>query len=288
MNVRWSLSSHVLITLVVCCIGTISDAQRVVAQDVATDDFKTIEFSGRSFTLPPPTLNTQQSAKEQLDAMQSLVGKAKWKAFTRDSAVAPVEIDLDYLRDEADQRIGHSVHMAFLVHASFDSLRDQDVTSKITGGGAEKDRWTGRLLTEEEREKNNATLSDDETLVMFAVPLLDKVELQGVIRVARDESEDELTYRFHLDPGFDSPSGISPNGWKRIDADSDEMTVPYKGLAGYLSIQRLSEPAETCFVEARVLMHEPQEWFNGSNFLRSKLPLMMQEIARNFRRRVAK
>jgi hypothetical protein len=33
-----------------------------------------------------------------------------------------------------------------------------------------------------------------------------------------------------------------------------------------------------------MLMHEPTQWFSGSNFIRSKLPLAIQEGARSFRR----
>jgi len=39
-------------------------------------------------------------------------------------------------------------------------------------------------------------------------------------------------------------------------------------------------------IESRMVLHELPEWFSASNFVRSKLPLAIQEGARNLRRRL--
>ena len=40
--------------------------------------------------------------------------------------------------------------------------------------------------------------------------------------------------------------------------------------------------------EAHVVFHEPTDWFRGSNFLRSKTPLMVKENVDKLRRKLAR
>jgi hypothetical protein len=59
---------------------------------------------------------------------------------------------------------------------------------------------------------------------------------------------------------------------------------PYEGAGGYMHVAKLSDPSGACLIETWMVLHEPTEWFRGSNLLRSKLPLMIQESVRKFRR----
>jgi hypothetical protein len=49
---------------------------------------------------------------------------------------------------------------------------------------------------------------------------------------------------------------------------------------------RLAAPAGALFVEYHVVFLEPQGWFRGTNLLRSKLPIVAQDLVRKFRRRM--
>ena len=63
-----------------------------------------------------------------------------------------------------------------------------------------------------------------------------------------------------------------------ILAGYDEETQR-SGAGGYLALQSLAEVSPeltgACLVEGRLVLHEPQSWFGGSNFLRSKFPLLI-------------
>ena len=59
---------------------------------------------------------------------------------------------------------------------------------------------------------------------------------------------------------------------------------PYVGLGSYAKATRLAEPAGAIFMEYHVAFVEPQGWFHGTNLLRSKLPIVAQEMVRKFRR----
>ena len=64
--------------------------------------------------------------------------------------------------------------------------------------------------------------------------------------------------------------------------------TPYAGLGGYIKVTGLHEPAGALLVECHAVFDEPQGWFDGKNLLRSKLPLVVQENVRTFRRKLAK
>ena len=62
---------------------------------------------------------------------------------------------------------------------------------------------------------------------------------------------------------------------------------PYAGLGSYVKATRLAEPAGAVFIEYHVVFAEPQGWFHGANLLRSKLPIVAQDMVRKFRRKMA-
>ena len=85
--------------------------------------------SGDSFSLALPTLSVGQSDKQRMDQLTALAGGAGWKRFSRNSVVAPVAIDVKYLNGADGSRVGHSLHAAFVVHASLETLKDKDQCS---------------------------------------------------------------------------------------------------------------------------------------------------------------
>jgi hypothetical protein len=50
-----------------------------------------------------------------------------------------------------------------------------------------------------------------------------------------------------------------------------------------MKITKLKEPAGAIFIEQHIIFAEPTGWFNGANYLRSKLPFAVQKQARNIR-----
>ncbi|MES1213546.1 MAG: hypothetical protein ABUL64_03085, partial [Singulisphaera sp.] len=84
-----------------------------------------------------------------------------------------------------------------------------------------------------------------------------------------------------------------PNSWSPLERDaSGKLSVgaakAYSGLGGYMKMTELVEPAGALFVECHIVFDEPEAWFHGKNFLRSKLPLVVQDNVRSFRRKLGK
>jgi hypothetical protein len=83
-----------------------------------------------------------------------------------------------------------------------------------------------------------------------------------------------------------------PNIWRHINVVEEEEKLgspqPYTGMAGYVLVTKLPEPAGALLVEMHFLLHEPPTWFGGRNLLRSKLPTLIQDNVRSFRRKLTK
>ncbi|NNE00970.1 MAG: hypothetical protein HKN47_26945 [Pirellulaceae bacterium] len=237
--------------------------------------------------VPPPTLADHLTAEQRRQKLSALAGGATWKQFSRDSVVAPVAIDLDYIKDDDGARIGHSIHVAFVVHTPIETFADEDLMEQIFGD---------RDKSDENKTAESQKLSDDQLGALGIEPvestsftrtrftLLKKVLVNGVLQTETAATNDTKSVAVYLDPRFSDD-----NWWMRV---SNDQAAPaskknrYVGAGGYVVIARLTELDGASLVEARFILHEPQSWFSGSNLLRSKLPLMIQESARKFRRKL--
>jgi hypothetical protein len=95
-----------------------------------------------------------------------------------------------------------------------------------------------------------------------------------------------LDRRFANDPDF-------PNRWRPVTRDDNGKRQlgapqPYFGFGGYAKATRLVEPAGAILIEYHAAFAEPQDWFGGTNLLRSKLPILAQMIVRQLRRGLEK
>ena len=84
-----------------------------------------------------------------------------------------------------------------------------------------------------------------------------------------------------------------PNQWRPITRDDAGRRhlgapQPYFGFGGYAKATRLIDPPGALFVEYHAAFAEPQDWFGGTNLLRSKLPILAQMIVRQLRRGLEK
>ena len=128
----------------------------------------------------------------------------------------------------------------------------------------------------------------EERYTRLEFDILDKVQITGVARTVRTTGPGSVTAAMKLDPRFADDAEF-PNRWRAIDrlADQGERVGPphpYAGLGGYVRVTELRQPSGALFVELHTAFHEPPEWFEGQNVLRSKLPLVTRENVRTFRR----
>ena len=48
----------------------------------------------------------------------------------------------------------------------------------------------------------------------------------------------------------------------------------------------MAQPSDAMLIEYHVVFEEPEAWFQGANLLSSKLPLVIQDVVRSFRRKL--
>lgn len=254
-----------------------------------------IRFGKTVVLLSEPATDPNQAADEIAASQRGLAGRRPWDQFVRDSVVAPVQIDLDYLKDAQGDRLGQKAHFAFVVHAAVSTLRDSEAMEQMFAtevGETESEGFQSRPLGDAELQELGIEKGEGESYGWLQVTLLNKIEVSGVIRSQRQDGEDFIVIAWKLDERFSESSASGEklqNQWRELKRDDTGNVVrgegrSYSGAAGYLLVTAIEGVPNASMVEGLVLLHEPEDWFGGSNLLRSKLPLMIQESARKLRR----
>lgn len=250
---------------------------------------------GVKVVLPAMTLAGELSEEQLEEAKTKLSGDDGWEKFSRDSVVAPVAIKVEYVTDKKGTRVGHNVYSAFIVHVKLESLADKDLMQQIFGKPESKNTSGIKFveLTEGDLRAAGIEVPAGDSNVGARVSylqveylLLEKISLKGVMRVERTTTPGSMTICWLLDPQFAKNDELRGT-WVKAGVEGSEPK-PYTGWGGYVNVSRVGESPEALLMESRMLLHELPEWFSGSNFVRSKLPLAIQEGARNFRRKLKK
>ena len=182
--------------------------------------------------------------------------------------------------------------MAF---GSFDSLKSEDYLTKQLNLAANNDQsetnGQAKMLTADDMRKRNiaaGTKPGDPRWVAVTSTLLGKVRISLTTQNIKTEGKDSILIASVADPRFANDAEY-PNSWRSLTVDDAGKRQtgppePYVGLGSYAKATRLAEPAGAIFMEYHVAFVEPQGWFHGTNLLRSKLPIVAQEMVRKFRR----
>ena len=254
-----------------------------------------VSIEGESFRLTPPQADPRLPQEELAAAQRKLAGSRGWTQFTRDSIVAPVHIALDYLKGADGQRIGLRVHFAFVVHADVQTLRDGDLMQDMFAAetdASQRDGFHAEPIDQQVLADQGFEIKDASSYGWLETVLLNKITLSGVIRSERLDANTFFRIVWVLDEQFTGSQSAQTryrNEWSELDRDDlgnqiRSQPVPYQGTAGYLSVSPVHQIENASLIEAEVILHEPKDWFSGSNLLRSKVPLIIQESARKLRR----
>ncbi|MBB3205623.1 hypothetical protein FHS27_001427 [Rhodopirellula rubra] len=271
----------------------------------------------KSFVLPEPSFvsvtGEPADSPSAMKALETLAGRHGVSRFTRDSVVAPISVQTDSIKNDEGDRIGHFIDVAFVVHQSIAEIRksealedfksDPDSPEKTIelsdqDNPEELEKNKTRSLTKQELADFNVTLDGQyEALGYLQMPLLSKVVVRGVARARRsiwstDDETAPIILTWLLDSRFGSPTpdpeSIS-NQWRAIERNSvGEKELgpphPYAGMGGYVAITPVPGQEQASIIQLRFVLHEPHDWFDGRNLLRSKLPILIQDRVRNLRR----
>jgi hypothetical protein len=249
--------------------------------------------------LPAPTLGDGLSAAEQRRAIEAVAGESHtWEDLTRKSVVAPFVLKITN-GEGAPERRGRRMDIWFVAYGSMKTLENQEFLQKqfksATSEGDPDNPSTTKILTAADLKSRGLELAGrpgDTEYIAAEFTLLDKVRLQGTMESTRSRTTDSNVVASFLDPHFASDAEF-PNQWRPVTRDDDgrrRLGSPrtYSGFGGYAKATRLVEPAGAMLIEYHAAFAEPQDWFGGTNLLRSKLPILAQIIVRQLRRGIEK
>ncbi|MFN3194171.1 MAG: hypothetical protein ACE361_26920 [Aureliella sp.] len=248
--------------------------------------------------LLPPTLVSELRTAEA--ALTDLAGPVGLERFTRNNLNAPVRIKIDDLQTPDEDRCGYSIHSAYVLYAEISKLKDRDFMESVFGAGEGKksDGAQPKELTEDELEVLGVRQHPNLKLVRIELPLLRKVVIRGLIEVERVEAPNAFLLVWRLvsparlqELGGNLEAAEAVGTWAPLSTNDlgeqvEGEAQPYHGLGGYVCMMATGLEEEQLLVETRMIMHEHRDWFSGSRYLRSKLPLSLQSSAKELRRKL--
>ncbi len=245
--------------------------------------------------LPKPALADDMPADQIRPTIESLLaGKYDWDTFSRKSIVSPFLLKISEGTTESGP-ITRRVDIYFIAYGSLDPLKQEDYLNKqlnLAGSSEQNDSSAkAKMLTADDLRKRKITPGTspaDPRWVTINSTLLGKVLLNLTTQNIKTEGKDSILIASIVDPRFTGDAEY-PNSWHSLTTDDTGKrqtgpAEPYAGLASYAKATRLTDPAGAIFMEYHVVFIEPQGWFNGTNLLRSKLPIVAQDMVRKFRR----
>jgi hypothetical protein len=243
--------------------------------------------------LPAPTLPDGLNAADQRRAIELICGENHtWEDLTRKTVVAPFILKIS---EGQQERRGRRLDAWFVAYGDLRTLENQDFLERqmrsVTSDTDPDFGSSNKVLTTAELKRRGLALAGrpgDTEYDVVEFTLLERVRLRVTTQTTRsktaasDLAASILDRRFMKDAEF-------PNLWRPIARDDEGrrrlgQPQPYFGFGGYAKVTRLIEPPGALFVEYHAAFAEPQGWFDGTNLLRSKLPILAQMIVRQLRR----
>lgn len=275
-----------------CCLAANEIYDSLVSQGIALSPEETVK-------LPQPILADGLSGSQQRQAIEALLaGRYEWDEFVRKSVVSPLLLKIgDGERDSGPT--SRRVDLYFIAYGTLEVLHDesklQEQLNLAAAGDEDSESGQVKILSTEElagRGLPTRQQANDPRWVAIEAKLLGKVQLNFTTRNSKTQSDDSMTIASIVDPKFQSDAEY-PNSWRAITVDDAGRRQigspqPYPGLGCYVKATRLAEPAGAAFIEYHVVYAEPEGWFHGANLLRSKLPIVAQELVRKLRRKMEK
>lgn len=244
--------------------------------------------------LPPGVLSLDETVTA--DTLATLAGRVGWQRLAADSQMAPVRVTVTPV-EAAGRRIGHQVQAAFVIRTPLETFQDDALAAETLGLQANTaGRMARPLTTDECTQAGLEAAGANASFAVLNLTLLNRVDLQGVVRAERRDGESGFELAWVFDHRFDRFPSLRAHSQRRtanaLGETVREDPQPYAGAAGVVVVREVrgmaADPEESLLVvESRLAFAEPVAWFGGSNLLRAKIPLLTQEGVRTLRRRLA-
>jgi len=273
--------------------------EELVAKGVTMSD-------GAAFKLPPPIVADGLDAAAQ----QAAIAKAPRirgtvKEFLSKSYYAPVAVKVRTLRPSPDDGPAvRGVDVWFVVHGDWDALGSKGFLDSMTNSREGKSGVVSKsgVLSDREMAKRKLSATADgtrrvpatgseERFLYTTFSLFERVEISTTRRAVLSKGKDFILAAGRVDPRFDKDPDY-PNQWRPLLRDARAEIKPgpahpFRHAGGYAKITRLHEPEGAVFIECHLVYEEDYGWFDGANLVKQKIPAMVQEQVRVFRRKLA-
>jgi hypothetical protein len=254
---------------------------------------------GKLYKLRPPIMADGLDATGQLAAIAKLAdARNTVKDILKDDYYAPVVTRVrNAKRQEGTGPAIRTIDTWFVAHGDWNTLVSKDFLESATGEESGKSRVVLKsgALTEQEMHKRSltaTTTADSEKRFLYTTfRLFERVQVSATRFSVLTRGKDFVLGAGKIDSRFDKDAEY-PNEWRPLLRDAEANIKPgpahpFTHAGGYVKITRLQEPADAVFIESHLIYEEPYAWFDGVNLVKQKIPAMVQEKIRTFRRKLS-
>lgn len=284
---------HLVLTAILLLPHGIAIAAPPLLDDLTTQGVK-LGSGVDTVLLPRPTMSDGLDAAAQEAVIRKTAGRHPLDRFLRKSVVAPIVIARKSINDSRGARLGHRLDVFFVVHGRLSTIADEQLLNELNVAPASKTGLPSenRLLSKE--ELSGKDLPSGPKYSYFGATVIDKVYVTGVSRAVETRGEGSVLVAVKIDPQFNGDAKF-PNQWSSIVRKASGVyevgpARPYCAFGACAKATELvdasGDPTGAIFVECHVVFGEPEGWFDGRNLLAPKLPLVVQEEVRRFRRKL--
>ena len=283
--------------VVLCVSQPTAHAQNPLVDDLLNEGVTTAE--GTKVRLPQPMLTDGMTAEAQRDALAETAKAKRADLFYSGTVTSPFSFSIKAVDKLPNKSQVRQIDVLFIAKGSIDDIENEELLKDL--GKANKNVDNG--LTEEAAELTADDLKqaglpagkqEDGSQISYGTSqtnLLDKVYLDIVTVSQTSKTDESITLGTRLDQAIAAATG-KPSTWQAIARDRGKLTLTgpksdYFAAGAYVKATELKHEPGSLLVEIHVLVVEPYGWFQGVNLLSSKLPPLIQDSVRTFRRKLA-
>jgi hypothetical protein len=219
------------------------------------------------------------------------------EALERKSVVAPLILKITGDEQAAQQRTLRRVDFWFVAYGKLDKIADQSFWKSVRSSldDREDDEFSSTqtaILSADQLHARRISDRDDERHLWADLTLCNRVRVSATMQAEQTRSAESITLAAAIDPRFADDKEFPNRWWSMTRDDAGHLQQggphPYRTAGWYYKATELHEPEGAIFIEYHILYDEPHGWFDGANLICSKLPLVVQDAVRKFRRQLAR
>jgi len=288
----------VRIAIVLTSFAPLLAAENPIFQQVTSDG---IQFSDDiTHKLPAPTMPDGLDQAAQQKVLDSVADPSHpLPQLIRKSPVSPFVLKIGKITPAPADSTVRTVDLWFIAHGPLEAIYTKafledffkmaasDATEDlpVEGGTLDEAQLAQRMLIGPDGP------AEGEYWFHGRFGMFDRVALSATRHATANKTDESILLGSILDPRFLKDPEF-PNQWRPATRNNlGKLEIgpphPYTGAGFYTKVTRLVQPEGALFIEHHHIFTEPTGWFDGANLLRSKLPLVVQDRVRKFRRKLA-